>query len=88
VEGVFDSIIHFLATGIPTVAIGGKTITSYNRDCVRLFGTESKTIMLDSDATSYAVRLAREFDMKLKLLPAGMDPADYYKGRIDNGSDD
>jgi len=84
VEGVFDAIIHYLATAIPTIAIGGKSIARYQRaDLQYLSGGES-TIMLDSDATAQAVHLAREFDMKLKLLPAGMDPADYYKGRIDD----
>ena len=82
VEGVFDCIVYHLATGRPAIAIGGKNIPRYSRACLDFLAPDKRTVMLDSDATVDAVRLAREFGMKLKMLPGGTDPADYYKGRI------
>jgi len=82
VEGCLDAIVYWLATASPVVAIGGKSISSYNRRDLVHLAPNTRRIILDSDATAQALRLGREFNMSVKVLPPGMDPADYYKGRI------
>lgn len=86
VEGVFDAIAHFSATGKPTVAIGGKTLPSYLVPSVDYISCGSRTVMLDSDALAYSVRLAKLLGGKFKMLPPGHDPASYYMGG-NNGND-
>lgn len=84
VEGVVDAIVHYIATGISTIALGGKSVARYNRASVNSLAGEDAVVMLDSDATAQAVKIAREFNMKLKLLPPGMDPAEYYLKEIES----
>jgi len=78
VEGVFDAIIHFQATGKPTVAIGGKTLPPYLVPQVDAVSSGKRVVMLDSDALQYSVRLAKQIGGSFKMLPVGEDPASYY----------
>lgn len=78
VEGVFDAIAYFEATGRPVVAIGGKTLPSYLVPSIDYLCAGDRRVMLDSDALAYSVRLARLLGGKVQTLPAGEDPGSYF----------
>jgi len=82
VEGVLDAIAHYLATGIATIALGGKSLPNYLRSELAILAGDRRTVMLDSDAFGAAMKLAGDIGGKVELLPDGMDPADYYKGDV------
>jgi DNA primase len=78
VEGVFDAIAHFQATGKPTVAIGGKTLPPYLLPEIEDVSAGKRTMMLDADALKYSIRLARQLGGGFTVLPDGEDPGSYY----------
>ena len=82
VEGVFDAIMHFQATGKPTVAIGGKTLPAYLMPQVDSVSSGRRVVLLDSDALAYSVRLAKQLGGSFKVLPAGEDPASFYSKKV------
>ena len=79
VEGVFDCIAYHLATGNSAIALGGKSLARYNRSDLNLLAPGKRKVMLDGDAMGQAVKLSREIGASITMLPAGVDPADYYK---------
>lgn len=79
VEGVFDAIIHWLATGIPTVALGGKSVGAHLRAEVLRVGQGKRTFVLDPDAVSNSIKLAQQYSGTVHILPAGTDPAEHWK---------
>lgn len=79
VEGVFDAIAAHAATGITTVALGGKALPRYLVG--DLLGVASRRIVvcLDADALSDALKLRSRLMSKREVtvvpLPLGEDPA-------------
>lgn len=88
VEGVFDAIIHFQATGLPTVAIGGKTLPAYLMPQVNVVSAGQRVVMLDADALQYSVRLAKQIGGTFRVLPPGEDPASYFAKEASNAVED
>ncbi len=79
VEGPIDAIVHWLATGVPTIALGGKTIPSYLRSTINSVAGPGRTLMLDKDALGAKLVLGQELEAEVVTLPDGLDPADYFK---------
>jgi hypothetical protein len=81
VEGVFDAIAVHEATGKAAVALGGKSLPAYLRADLSHLAPNKLTIMLDGDAFADSLKLKQVIPhAKLEILPAGVDPADFYRG--------
>ena len=80
VEGPFDAIAVWQATGMPVVALGGKTISKRVEFDLRKLVRESLVVMLDADAHAAALTLKDtlmdQYSVKLVALEEGTDPAD------------
>ena len=78
VEGVFDAIAVWQATGLPVLALGGKTISAVVEREVRQLVREHVTIMLDGDAVAQAIDLSQKlmdlYSTKLVVPAMGADP--------------
>jgi hypothetical protein len=85
VEGVFDAIVHWLYTGIATVALGGKSLPDYNRRDLDNMANGRRVVMFDNDGTAVADawRVAKSLGATLSWVPHGQDPAEFF-GRIIN----
>ena len=79
VEGPVDALVHWLATGVPTIALGGKSLTGYNRAAIDSMVGAKRTIILDNDALLEAMALGAELGAEVVCLPAGLDPAEHWK---------
>ena len=79
VEGPFDCIVHHLATGIPTIGLGGKSLPAYNLGDVTRLARGKRTLMLDHDALRATLTLSQQLEAQVAHLPDGLDPADYNK---------
>jgi hypothetical protein len=80
VEGIMDCIIHWLATGTPTIALGGKSLPKYLYPDLNYLAPGERTVMLDGEALAEGFKLARKIGAKIHPLPPGIDPADLFKG--------
>jgi len=80
VEGPFDAIAVWQATGLPAVALGGKSMSKQVEFDLRKLVRERLTIMLDADAQAAALTLSDQlmdqYKLRLITLPDGTDPAD------------
>lgn len=78
VEGVFDAIAVWEATGAAVIAIGGVSLSKLIEDDIRSLVSERLTFMLDSDALQnfFALfeRMMDRYDSRVVLLPDGEDP--------------
>lgn len=86
VEGVFDAIAVWEATGTPVIAIGGVSLSKLIEDDIRRMVDKRLTIMLDSDALPNAVqlfdRLMDKYSCRIILLPEGADPGSMSMNEI------
>jgi len=80
VEGPFDAIAVWQATGQHTVALGGKSLSKRVETDLRKLVRKRVTIMLDADAGADALKLADQlmdqYELRLVTLDDGTDPAD------------
>lgn len=80
VEGPFDAIAVWQATGLPTVALGGKSLSRHVEHDLRRLVREKVVIMLDGDAGAAALtlsdKLMDQYTTQLVTLEDGCDPAD------------
>ena len=88
VEGVMDAIVHYQATGLPTVAVGGKTLPAYLMPQVDAISAGPRVVMLDADAIQYSVRMAKQIGGSFRVLPVGHDPASYFAKEETNEVED
>jgi DNA primase len=79
VEGPLDCIVHHLATGLPTIALGGKAIAPYLRNTIDGLAGRKRSLMLDPEELSASLSLGQELEAQVVRLPAGLDPAEYYR---------
>lgn len=89
VEGVFDAIAVYQATGHAVVALGGKALPRYLVDDLAGLVRDNVVVCLDSDATASALKLrstlSSKYDVKIVQLPVGEDPSsmgDKLKGLL------
>lgn len=80
VEGPFDAIAVWQATGLPTVALGGKSMSRQVEFDLRKLVRERITLMLDADAGAATLtlsdKLMDQYKLRLVTLDDGLDPAD------------
>lgn len=80
VEGPFDAIAVWQATGQHAVALGGKSLSKRVETDLRRLVRDRITIMLDADAGAAALTLADQlmdqYQLRLVTLDDGTDPAD------------
>ncbi len=80
VEGVFDAIAVWQATQLPTIALGGKSLSRKVERDLRQLCRRRVVIMLDGDATADALLLSEalmdQFRCDTVPLEVGTDPAD------------
>ena len=88
VEGPFDAIAVWQATGLPVVALGGKTLSHKAEHDLRKLVRREVRIMLDGNATLAAMKLQSclmdEYECKLVVLEGQDDPADVSPDTIRN----
>lgn len=78
VEGPLDAIVHYLATGVPSIALGGTSVSSAMRTTLRELAGGDRTLILDTDALSAVFKVSAELEAKIVRLPPGQDPGSYY----------
>ena len=78
VEGPLDAIVHHLATSTPSIALGGTSLSDTMRHTLKELAGEDRTLMLDYDALSAALRMGRALEAKIVRLPPGQDPGSYF----------
>ena len=80
VEGPFDAIAVWQATGVPAVAIGGKSLSKRVEFDLRKLVRDRLVVMLDSDAHAAAItvrdKLMDQYEISIAVLEDGTDPAD------------
>jgi len=79
VEGVLDALVVYQQTGLPALALCGKSLPRYlERDLSHLCG-RSMLLLLDGDALSDALKIRARFSDRCKVgivpLPLNQDPA-------------
>lgn len=79
VEGPFDAIAVWQATGMPVIAIGGTTMSKRIEHDVRTLVRANVHIMLDADAHAKALQLrdqlSDQYSPHIHMLDDGSDPA-------------
>lgn len=88
VEGPFDAIAVWQATGMTTIALGGKSLSKNVEIDLRSLVHENLYIMLDNDAQDAALRLCDQlmdqFSIKLITYNNAKDPADISPDSLRN----
>lgn len=86
VEGPFDAIAVWQATGIPTIALGGKTMSRAVEQNIRSLVKGRVWVFLDGDAQVAAVRIKEQlmdkYTCSLVMLDGRVDPADLEPAEI------
>lgn len=86
VEGVFDAIAVWEATGTPVIALGGVSLSRLVEDDIRRLVSKRLTIMLDSDALPNALtifdKMMDKYSCRIIQVPEGHDPGSMSKEMI------
>lgn len=78
VEGPIDAIIHYLATGVTSIALGGTSVSASVRGALAELAGDDRTLILDHDALGPALKLSNELYADVVRLPPGEDPGTHY----------
>jgi DNA primase len=77
-EGPMDAIIHYLATGVASIALGGTSVSPTMRATLRELAGGDRTLILDHDALTATLKLGGMLEAKVVRLPPREDPASFY----------
>lgn len=80
VEGPFDAIAVWRSTGVPAVALGGKSLSNHVEIDLRKLVRDRLIVMLDGDAEDAALQLCDQlmdqYTLHVVNVGEGKDPAD------------